>query len=135
MLKGDDFLDEAGEEGNGRDDEVAALTLALERRARWMEVQLAKLEELHRDINTAAVRAVLAFNDRGWEPAGFLPRVGNTLTRFDQLGTVEEGDATRPMTIAELEKRVEVAKEAAVFAETEMREAMEINMRLPPELA
>ncbi|TFY75620.1 hypothetical protein EWM64_g8393 [Hericium alpestre] len=52
MLKGDDFLEDNGEEGGK--DEVAALTLALERRARWMEVQLSKLEELHRDINTAA---------------------------------------------------------------------------------
>jgi len=90
MLKGDDFLDETGEDSHGREDEVAALTLALERRARWMEVQLSKLEELHRDINTAAVRAVLAFNDNGWDWQGFLPRVGNTVKRFDSIGLVEE---------------------------------------------
>lgn len=132
MLKGDDFLDEAGDDGNGRDDEVAALTLALERRARWMEVQLAKLEELHRDINTAAVRAVLAFNDRGWDAVGFLPRVGNTLARFDHLGLVEERGSARPMTIDELEKRLVVAKEAMVFAETEVRETMEDMQALLP---
>jgi CCR4-NOT transcription complex subunit 4 len=37
MLKGDDFLDDGGSEDSpGKEDEVAALTLALERRARWM---------------------------------------------------------------------------------------------------
>ncbi len=90
MLKGDDFLEEAGDDQTVRDDEVVALTLALERRARCMEVQLAKLEELHRDINTAAVRAVLAFNDRGWDTMCVLPRVGNTLKQFDTLGSVSE---------------------------------------------
>jgi CCR4-NOT transcription complex subunit 4 len=127
MLKGDDFLDDNGEDGSAREDEVAALTLALERRARWMEVQLSKLEELHRDINNAAVRAVLSFNDKGWDKHGFLPRVGNTLRRFDNLGYVSEGEGSeiRPMTIQELEEKLLVAKEAAVFAETEVREAMQ----------
>lgn len=124
MLKGDDFLDD-GEEGPGREDEVAALTLALERRARWMEVQLSKLEELHRDINTAAVRAVLSFNDGGWDRYGFLPRVSNTLHRFDTIGLVEDEGQTRFMTVDELEEKLAVAKEAAIFAETEIREAME----------
>ena len=124
MLKGDDFLDD-GEDGSGKDDEVAALTLALERRARWMEVQLSKLEELHRDINTAAVRAILSFNDNGWDQHAFLPRIGNTLLRFDHIALMEEGGALRPMTADELEKKLVVAKEAAIFAETEIREAME----------
>lgn len=129
MLKGDDFLDDGSEDqrshaGAGKD-EVAALTLALERRARWMEVQLSKLEELHRDINTAAVRAVLAFNDSGWDPHGFAPRTGGTLQKFDALGTVQiEGGGLRPMTADELEEKLIVAKEAAVFAETEVREIM-----------
>ncbi|KAH9180244.1 hypothetical protein EDB89DRAFT_2224101 [Lactarius sanguifluus] len=110
--------------GAGKD-EVAALTLALERRARWMEVQLSKLEELHRDINTAAVRAVLAFNDSGWDPHGFAPRTGGTLQRFDALGTVQaETGGLRQMTAEELEEKLAVAKEAAVFAETEVREIM-----------
>ncbi|KAI0261054.1 hypothetical protein BC834DRAFT_494224 [Gloeopeniophorella convolvens] len=128
MLKGDDFLDDGGEDGGAPGapgagkDEVAALTLALERRARWMEVQLSKLEELHRDINTAAVRAVLAFNDSGWDPHGFAPRMGGTLQRFDTLGLASGG--RRAMTADELEKKLVVAKEAAVFAETEVREIM-----------
>ncbi len=37
----------------------------VDRRARWMELQLAKLEELHRDVNAAAVRAILHENDSG----------------------------------------------------------------------
>lgn len=133
MLKGDDFLDENGEDSHGREDEVAALTLALERRARWMEVQLSKLEELHRDINNAAVRAVLAFNDSGWDRYGFMPRIGNTVRKFDNLGIVEENDSTtRPMTVDELEKKLIVAKEAAVFAETELREMMESLQAVRP---
>ncbi|EIN08039.1 hypothetical protein PUNSTDRAFT_121179 [Punctularia strigosozonata HHB-11173 SS5] len=134
MLKGDDFLDDNGEDGSAKEDEVAALTLALERRARWMEVQLSKLEELHRDINTAAVRAVLSFNDKGWDKYGFAPRVGNTLRRFDNLGYVGtgSGDEMRLMTIQELEEKLVVAKEAAVFAEAEVREAMEKMQRLKP---
>ena len=132
MLKGDDFLDDGGDDAAGKEDEVAALTLALERRARWMEVQLSKLEELHRDINTAAVRAVLAFNDSGWDRHIFMPRVGNTLRRFDNIGMVEEGGKLRPMTVDELEKKLQVAKEAAIFAETEFREAMENLQPLKP---
>ncbi|KAJ7168301.1 hypothetical protein C8R43DRAFT_1085698 [Mycena crocata] len=122
MLKGGDYdnnLDDS------KDNNVEALTLALERRARWMEVQLSKLEELHRDINTAAVRAVLSFNDNGWDRHGFMPRVGNTLRRFDSIGLVEEDGALRSMSADELEKKLMVAKEAAVFAETEVRELME----------
>jgi CCR4-NOT transcription complex subunit 4 len=156
MLRGDDFLDEgegdpvpgatssstsgsamngaAPSTGSGKEDEVAALTLALERRARWMEVQLSKLEELHRDINTAAVKAVLAFNDNGWDRHGFMPRVGNTLKRFDSLGLVDEGGKLRPMKADELEKKFAVAKEAAVFAETEVREAMERLLAVKPVL-
>lgn len=85
MLKAEEFLedgdDDATTTASNKDDEVAALTIALEKRARWMEVQLAKLEELHRDINTAAVRAVLSFNDRGWDAAGFLPKTGGSTLR------------------------------------------------------
>ncbi|KAG5650054.1 hypothetical protein H0H81_000943 [Sphagnurus paluster] len=132
MLKGDDFLDEGADESHGKEDEVAALTLALERRARWMEVQLSKLEELHRDINTAAVRAVLSFNDNGWDRYAFLPRVGNTLRRFDSIGLVEENGTIRSMSGDELEKKLAVAKEAAVFAETEVREMMERIQSIKP---
>ncbi|KAJ4488561.1 hypothetical protein J3R30DRAFT_3696445 [Lentinula aciculospora] len=138
MLKGDDFFDEtaaaasADDDGHGREDEVATLTLALERRARWMEVQLSKLEELHRDINNAAVRAVLAFNDSGWDRHGFMPRVGNTVRRFESIGIVGHGDGQRPMTAEELEKKLVVAKEAAVFVETELREMMENMPKVKP---
>lgn len=132
MLKGDDFLDDGGEDNAGKEDEVAALTMALERRARWMEVQLSKLEELHRDINTAAVKAVLSFNDSGWDRHGFLPRLGNTLKRFENLGFVQENSAMRTMAADELEKKFSVAKEAAVFAETEMRESMERMQTVRP---
>jgi CCR4-NOT transcription complex subunit 4 len=132
MLKGDDFLDDSNDDTPGKEDEVAALTLALERRARWMEVQLSKLEELHRDINTAAVRAVLSFNDSGWDRHGFMPRVGNTLQRFDNIGTLNDGGNMRPMTVEELEKKLAVAREAAVFAETEFREAVEKMQSIQP---
>lgn len=125
MLKSDDFLDETAEENGVKEDEVAALTLALERRARWMEVQLSKLEELHRDINNAAVRAILAFNDNGWDKSGFLPRIANTLRRFEQIGMVDEGGKLRSMSVDELEKKLIVSNEATVFAETEVREIME----------
>jgi CCR4-NOT transcription complex subunit 4 len=133
MLKGDDFLDDGNEEGNSKEDEVAALTMALERRARWMEVQLSKLEELHRDINMAAVRAVLSFNDNGWDAHGFMPKVGNTLQRFDNLGLVKDEGGVRAMTADELEKKLVVAKEAAVFAEGEVREMVDRLQALRPE--
>ncbi|KAJ7072720.1 hypothetical protein C8F01DRAFT_1076618 [Mycena amicta] len=77
------------------------------------------------NINTAAVRAVLSFNDSGWDRFGFLPRVGSTLRRFDSIGIVEEDGVARNMTADELEKKLIVAQEAAVFAETEVRELME----------
>ncbi|PFH50695.1 hypothetical protein AMATHDRAFT_176753 [Amanita thiersii Skay4041] len=124
MLKGDDFLDDAGDEGHSKEDEVAALTLALERRARWMEVQLSKLEELHRDINMAAVRAILSFNDNGWDRSNFLPRLGNSLRRYDSIGMVGDNGVLRPMNVDMLEKKLIVAKEAVTFAEAEVREAM-----------
>jgi CCR4-NOT transcription complex subunit 4 len=133
MLKGDDFLDDGGDDGSAKEDEVAALTLALERRARWMEVQLSKLEELHRDINVAAVRAVFTFNDNGWDQSAYLPRVGNTLRRFDSIGAISDGkEGTRPMTADELEKKLAVAKEAANFAEMEVKELMKKMQMIRP---
>ena len=117
------------------DDEVYEAdppTPSMDKRARWMEVQLAKLEELHRDVNTAAITAILSTNDRGWGTAGFLPRIGNTRARFEQLGYVTEEGTTRPMTIEELEKKLVVAKEAAVFAETELRESIEMLQAMRP---
>ncbi|KAF8520160.1 hypothetical protein BU17DRAFT_8811, partial [Hysterangium stoloniferum] len=132
MLKGDDFLDDVVDD-NGKDDEVAALTLALERRARWMEVQLAKLEELHRDINTAAVRAVLTFNDRGWDPTGFMPKSGKSLVRFDNIGYVQgKGKSTRQMTLEELQKASDKAKNEERTARQSLVESMEkLSVLLP----
>ena len=134
MLKGDDFLEDGGEEPapQGKEDEVAALTMALERRARWMEVQLSKLEELHRDINNAAVRAVLTFNDNGWDLQGFMPRMGDTLNRFEHLGKVVDGDAVRNMTADELERELVLAKESVVLAESELRDAMQRLQAVKP---
>ena len=127
MLKGDDFLEDGGEEpvNQGKDDEVAQLTLALERRARWMEVQLSKLEELHRDINTAAVRAVLAFNDSGWDTHSFMPRLGNTLRYFERMGFVEENGVTRPMTVEELQRSLASAEQEEEEAETALKVSMQ----------
>lgn len=126
MLKRDEYPTEEGDEtSSSKDGDFAALE-EIERRARSMEVQLSKLEELHRDVNTAAVRAVLSFNDHGgWDRHGFLPHSGHTLQRFDNIGMVEENGVFRSMTADELEKKLAVAKEAALFAEAEVREVMD----------
>ncbi|EJD46065.1 hypothetical protein AURDEDRAFT_164723 [Auricularia subglabra TFB-10046 SS5] len=146
MLKGDDFLDENGE-GRGTPappasepqdgDEVTALTQALEKRARWMEVQLAKLEELHRDINTAAARAVLSLNDAGWDriapdegrydhrPDLFLPHQTKTLRRYDELT-----DAASRMSIPELEVKLAEEKRKEALAEASLKALMNVNTQL-----
>lgn len=120
----DDLSDDLDEE----DYDVDLPTPTIDKRTKWMEIQLAKLEDLHRDVNAAAVRAVLGTNDRGWDARGFLPRINNTLTRFERLGVVDENGCERPMTQDELEKKLVVAKEAVVFAETELREAMQATL-------
>lgn len=121
----DDLPEDAEDDEDLDTESLEPLTPTVDKRAKWMEIQLAKLEELHREVNLAAVRTILASNDQGWDPHGFLPHVGNTLARFDQLGMVDEGGHKRPMTSEELEKKLVVAKEAAVFAEAELREAMQ----------
>lgn len=127
MLAGDDALapeeTTPAQDGKGAD-EVAALTRALERRARWMEAQLGRLEALHRDINAAAVRAVLAYNDGGWDAARFAPRAGGSLERFDKLQT---------FSAEEMEVELVKAKEAAARAEVEVREAVERMRSVRPE--
>ncbi|KAL1681236.1 hypothetical protein EV122DRAFT_288256 [Schizophyllum commune] len=133
MLKGDDFADDAGGDDPETDDEVGTLTSALERRARWMEIQLWKLEELHRDINTAAVRAVLAFNRKGYDlRRGNGASVSDMLREFDTLGYAEENGKLRPLRADELEKKAAVAKEAAQVAEADLREMMEKMQALKP---
>jgi CCR4-NOT transcription complex subunit 4 len=124
MLKAEEFLEENTDElPNWRDDDVTVLTQALEKRARWMEIQLIKLEELHRDINTSAVRSVLDQNDRGWGSRPREPK-GESLARFEQLGYVEENGTRRMMNISELEAALAEAKENEAVAETELKEAM-----------
>ncbi|TRM59939.1 hypothetical protein BD626DRAFT_559438 [Schizophyllum amplum] len=133
MLKGDDFLDDAGGDDPEKNDEVGALTSALERRARWMEVQLSKLEELHRDINTAAVRAVLAFNRKGYDlRKGNGASVSDMLREFDTLGYAEENGKLRPLRADELEKKAAAAKDAALVAEVDLRDMMEKMQALKP---
>lgn len=135
MLKGDDFLEDGGEEPppQGKEDEVAALTMALERRARWMEVQLSKLEELHRDINNAAVRAVLTFNESGWDAQGLLPRA-DTIARFEHLGRIraDEEEVTRRMSAEELERELASARGAVSTAENDLREVMQTLQAVKP---
>ncbi|CAE6415323.1 unnamed protein product [Rhizoctonia solani] len=124
MLKAEEFLEENTDDlPNWRDDDVTVLTQALEKRARWMEIQLVKLEELHRDINTSAVRSVLDQNDRGWGPRAREPR-GDSLAAFEQLGFVEKNGTKRAMSITELEVALAEAKEKETVAETELKEAM-----------
>jgi CCR4-NOT transcription complex subunit 4 len=136
MLRSEDFLDDVSvadhvAAASGRDEEVAALTRALEKRARWMEVQLAKLEELHRDINLAAVRAIMSFNDRGWDRSKVLPRSSGSLARFDALGTVAEAEGSvRDMTILELEEAHVKALEMETAAEVELTKVLEANQAL-----
>ncbi|QRV86622.1 CCR4-Not complex component, Not1 [Ceratobasidium sp. AG-Ba] len=121
MLKAEEFLEENADDlSNCKDDDVAALAQALEKRARWMEIQLVKLEELHRDINTAAVRSVLDQNDRGWGPRMKEPR-GEALGRFDQLGYTHEEGMKRPMKISELEAALNQAKEWEEEKEAEFK--------------
>ncbi|KZV99083.1 hypothetical protein EXIGLDRAFT_804589 [Exidia glandulosa HHB12029] len=151
MLKGDEFLDDNGDTSStppttthrdqatleGREDEVAVLTQALEKRARWMEVQLSKLEELHRDINTAAVRAVLSLNDAGWDriapdegrfehvPELFLPHTGETIERYEELTA-----KAAKMTIAELETKLAEEKRRESLAEASLKALMNVNAQL-----
>ncbi|KAH7341006.1 hypothetical protein B0J17DRAFT_653680 [Rhizoctonia solani] len=124
MLKAEEFLEENTDDlPHWRDDDVTVLTQALEKRARWMEIQLVKLEELHRDINTSAVRSVLDQNDRGWGPRAREPR-GDSLASFERLGFVDKNGTKRAMSIAELEIALAEAKEKEIVAETELKEAM-----------
>lgn len=112
--------------------DVLAHTPSMDRRAKWMEIQLTKLEELHRDVNAAAVRAILFTSDRGWDAKGVLPHASKSLIRFENLGTVGEDDKLRIMTREELEDKMVVAKEAVVFAETELKEAMQAMRGMKP---
>lgn len=148
MIRSGEFMEEDGLDAaaaaaeavyDTRTDDVAALTDALGKRAKWMEAQLIKLESLHHDVNSAAVRVVMYFNDRGWDRTGHLPRSGDALARFDALGTVklgedrvtEEGEVqTRKMTARELEEALAVSVQQEMDAEAKLRDAMLVNKRL-----
>ncbi|KAG9102786.1 transcriptional repressor general negative regulator of transcription subunit 4 [Ceratobasidium sp. 370] len=124
MLKAEEFLEENADDlSSCRDDDVTILAQALEKRARWMEVQLVKLEELHRDINTAAVRSVLEQNDRGWGPRMQEPK-GDSLARFEQLGYIHENGVRRTMNIPELEAALKQAKAWEEETEVALKDAM-----------
>jgi CCR4-NOT transcription complex subunit 4 len=115
---------------DNRTEGVTALTDALSKRARWMEAQLAKLESLHHDVNSAAVRVVMYFNDRGWDHAGKLPRPGDALVNFDALGSVKEGSGTRKMTANELKAALASSLQEEAQLEAKLREAIQANQRL-----
>ncbi|KAF8610286.1 hypothetical protein BDV93DRAFT_550121 [Ceratobasidium sp. AG-I] len=124
MLKAEEFLEENVDDfPNCKDDDVTVLTQALEKRARWMEIQLVKLEELHRDINIAAVRSVLDQNDRGWSPRVQEFR-GDSLARFEQIGYVEDNGVRRAMSVSELEAALRDAKVQEEEADTDLKDAM-----------
>lgn len=122
--------DDLSDDLDNEDYDLGPPTPTMDKRARWMEVQLAKLEDLHRGVNAAAVRAVLASNDRGWDAHGLLPHINNTLSRFENLGLVDEDGHKRSMTLDELGKKLVVAKEAVTFAEAELKEAMRATMAM-----
>lgn len=124
MLKAEEFLEENADDfPSCRDDDVTVLTQALEKRARWMEIQLVKLEELHRDINIAAVRSVLDQNDRGWGPRAHEFR-GESLARFEQISYVEENGVRRAMSVTELEAALRDAKAREEEADADLKDAM-----------
>lgn len=139
MIRSGEFMEEDGLDAaaaaaeaafDSRTDDVAALTDALSKRARWMEAQLIKLESLHHDVNSAAVRVVMYFNDRGWDRLGQLPRSGHALARFDALGTVKEGDSSRKMSVEELESALAESLREEAEREAKLREVILSNKRL-----
>ncbi|KIO23416.1 hypothetical protein M407DRAFT_9438 [Tulasnella calospora MUT 4182] len=128
ILKAEDFMAEGSHIQLDQDSDVETLTLALEKRAKWMKTQLTKLEELHRDINSAAVRAVLSLNDRGWDARTMLSKSTGSLERFEQLGTVQvEGGAMRGMSLAELTEALKEARRHESEVEMQLKEVMKLN--------
>ncbi|KAG8914247.1 transcriptional repressor general negative regulator of transcription subunit 4 [Tulasnella sp. 417] len=128
ILKAEDFMAEGTHIQFDQDSDVETLTLALEKRAKWMKTQLTKLEELHRDINSAAVRAVLSLNDRGWDARTILNKSTGSLERFEQLGTVlGEGGAVRGMSLAELTEALKEARRQESEVEMQLKEMMKLN--------
>ena len=98
---------------------------------------MSKLEELHHDINVASTRAVLAFNDRGWDAQGFLPRVGNTVATYDKKGGLEKKNAkgemeTRHKSIAEIESELVQANKHVLSLTEDLKKVMVLNHKLLP---
>jgi CCR4-NOT transcription complex subunit 4 len=85
----------------------------------------------------ASSRAVLAFNDRGWDAQGFLPRVGNTVATYDKRGVLEKRNAKgemeiRPKTIAEVEGELVQANKQVLGLTEELKRVMALNQKLLP---
>ena len=98
---------------------------------------MSKLEELHHDINVASTRAVLAFNDRGWDAQGFLPRVGNTVATYDKRGVLEKKNAkgevgVRHKTTAEVESELVQANKQVISLTEDLKKVMALNHKLLP---
>ena len=98
-----------------------------------------KLEELHHDINVASTRAVLAFNDRGWDAQGFFPRLENTVATYDKRGVLElekenaKGEKEiRHKTIAEVESDLVQANKQVLSLTEDLRKVMALNHKLLP---
>ncbi|KAF8333953.1 uncharacterized protein EI90DRAFT_3121331 [Cantharellus anzutake] len=140
MLKSEEFFDEVppldispdSARNGGQTEEMHALTLSLEKRARWMEIQLEKLEGLHRDINNAATHSTM--NDRGWDRRGLLPRRRGLFPRLEDVGMVELKGVMRNLTLEELERELVLANGASATLETELRQAMKKSQVVLPTL-
>ncbi|KAG8904962.1 transcriptional repressor general negative regulator of transcription subunit 4 [Tulasnella sp. 403] len=117
----DDSLIEGIEDLPDQDSDIAALTSAMERRGRYLKIQLDKLEGLQHDINRAAVRAILALNDRAWDFRDVLPTGDGSLERFERLGEVKTATGEwRSMTVTELEAELVMAKTRQAEVEAEL---------------
>lgn len=91
---------------------------------------VAKLEELHHDINSASTRAVLTVNDRGWDCASFLPRAGNTAAAYEMLGKYVKDGKVETMDLSRLEKQLAITQKEVQTTSEELRKAMAINSGL-----
>lgn len=130
ILKAEDFMAEGLDDAVEPDGDVAALTMALERRAKWMRLQLDKLEELHRDINKAAVRAIFALNDRGWDLHSMLPKSEDSLARFETLGRKQQEDGTwAAMSVQELEMALADARNGEMETAAELKAIIRANVQ------
>jgi hypothetical protein len=80
---------------------------------------------------------VLAFNDRGWDVQGFLPRVGNTVATYDKRDLLEKKNAMGDMeirhkTIAEVESELVQANKQVLSLTEDLTKIMALNHKLLP---